>query len=358
MRLLVVHPGASWSVADVEAGLSYGLKTHGVEVIPYRLDVRIERAQGWLYANWRKAKRGKPELPKPTPADVAYQASVEIVEKALRFQVTAVLIVSAMFLHPDVLVLLRRARISVFVLFTESPYDTEKELAVAKIVDGLWTNERSSLPAFRAVNPRSGYLPHAWHPERHLSGPQPGDEAVAAHDVVFVGTAFAERIEWFAAIDWRGLDLGLYGNWQALPSRHPLRRFVRGGVVDNATAAALYRRSKIGLNLYRSSIGWGAQAPRIAAADSLNPRAYELAACGVFHLSDFRPEVEELFGDWVPTFSRPVEAAALIRAWLADDAGRASVAAHLPACVAASSWAERAATVIGDIQSLLAERAA
>ena len=358
MKIILAHPGASWSIADVEAGLRYGLELHGVEVIPYRLDVRITRARSWLFQGWRKAVKAKPELPQPTDADVHYEASVPLVEKALRVQADAVVVVSGMFLHPDVLILLRRAGVKVFVLFTESPYDSERELAVAKLVDGLWTNERSSLAAFRAVNPRSGYLPHAWHPERHLAGPQPGDEQVAAHDVVFVGTAFAERIDFLSAIDWSGIDLGLYGNWTALPKRSRLKRFVRGGVVENLETAALYRRAKIGLNLYRSSIGWGAQAPRIASADSLNPRAYELAACGVFHLSDPRPEVEEMFGDWVPTFSSPAEAAALVHSWLADAAGRASIAAHLPACVAASSWAERAASVIGDIQSLLAERAA
>lgn len=357
MRLIVAHPGASWSVSDVEAGLSYGLQAHGVEVIPYRLDVRIDHARRFLHSRWRRAKKSNPALVKPSVSDVFYQAGLGLLEKALRLQPTAVVVVSAMFLHPDVLILLKRAGIKVFVLFTESPYDGEKELAVAKLIDGLWTNERSSLPAFREVNKNSGYLAHGWHPERHFPGRQPGDEAHASHDVVFVGTAFAERVEWLTAIDWTGIDFGLYGSWEVLGSKSKLRKHLRGGVVDNDVAAALYRNAKIGLNLYRSSMGWGRQAPRVQRADSMNPRGYELAACGVFHLSDPRPEVVETFGDLVPTFRSPVEAAALIRLWLADEAGRARAAAQLPACVAASSWVERAATVIGDIQSLLARAA-
>lgn len=376
MKVLLVHPGASWSTADVEAGLRYGLEQHGVEVIRYRLDVRIERANSWYYFNHRRAVKAavaklgpgapseavaaaKASVAKPTEQDVIYQASREAILTALYHQVDVVVVVSAMFLHPDVIIMMKRAGLRVVVLFTESPYDGDKELAVARLVDGLWTNERSSVAAFQAVNARAAYLPHGWHPERHRVGLQPGDVDVPAHDVVFVGTAFSERVQWLSSIDWTGIDLGLYGNWKTLSSTHRLRSFVREGVIDNERAAALYRRAAIGLNLYRSSIGWGRDAPRIDRAESMNPRGYELAACGAFHLSDDRAEVRELFGDLVPTFASPSAAAELIRKWLADPTGRASAEAQLPALVAESSWVHRARTVIGDLQVLLAgEKAA
>lgn len=139
-----------------------------------------------------------------------------------------------------------------------------------------------------------------------------------------------------------------------LGSRSPLRRFVRGAQVSNTTTAALYRRAAMGLNLYRVSKGWGRNAPVIEHAESLNPRAYELAACGAFHLSTYRAEVPEIFGDLVPTFETPEDASALIRRWLADPDGRRARAARLPACVAESSWVHRSTRVIGDLQQLLA----
>jgi spore maturation protein CgeB len=358
VTVLFIDPGASWATADVAAGLRYGLEQHGVRIVRYMLDQRIDRSQRWLHYNWRRTKKRNPAIAKPTVADVFYQAGIGALEMALRHNVDVVLAVSAMFLHPDVIVLMKRAGLRVVVAFTESPYDLEKELAVAALVDGCWTNERSAVEAFRQVNPHSGYLPHGWHPERHRRGPQPGDMAVAAHDVVFVGSAFRERVEWLSAIDWSGIDLGLYGSWEALGSRHPLRRCVRGAQVDNAVTAALYRRAKIGLNLYRTSKGWGRQAPTIAYAESLNPRAYELAACGAFHLSTARAEVGEIFGDLVPTFDTPADAASLLRSWLANPVGRAHIARDLPACVAESSWVERSTQVIGDIQTLLQRRAA
>lgn len=358
VKLLFIEPGASWATADVAAGLRYGLESHGVQLVRYLLDQRIDRSQRWLFSTWRRTKKINPAIEKPNVADVFYQAGIGALEMALRHEVDAVLVVSAMFLHPDVIVLMKRAGLRVVVAFTESPYDIEKELPVAAMVEGCWTNERTSVDTFKEVNPNSGYLPHAWHPERHKPWPQPGDTDVAAHDVVFVGSAFHERVEWLNAVDWTGIDLGLYGSWTPLGSRHPLRQFVRGAQTNNAQTAALYRRAKIGLNLYRTSKGWGRYAPAIEHAESLNPRAYELAACGAFHLSSARAEVAEVFGESVPTFTSPFEASALIRRWLRDDSGRARMAATLPACVAESSWVDRSTRVIGDLQALLQRRAA
>jgi spore maturation protein CgeB len=368
-RVLVVHPGASWSTADVYDGFTFGLRHWGVEVIEYRLDGRIEHEHKAMAALYRRAKVAHKDLPKPTRLDTVYKASEGAIGMALKKRADVVVVMSAMFFHPEALVSLRRANTKVVLLCTESPYDVAEEARVAELItradeyggvavnplSGVWTNERSSVPTFQAVNPRAGYLPHAWHPERHMATPQPLDGEVPAHDVVFVGTGtgFQERIEFFEAIDWTGIDLGLYGSWDGLRQKSPIRSFVRQAQVKNAMAAALYRRAKVSLNFYRKSKGFGAGAPRIAYAESLNPRAYELAACGAFHLSDPRAEVAEKFGDLVPTFTTAGEAEALIRQWLADDAGRAAVAAQLPARVAEDSWVHRARQVIGDLRLLL-----
>lgn len=358
MRVLIIHPGASWSTADVEAGLRYGLEHHGVEVVRFRLDERLGFTRRLLQSAWQRARKVTPSLERPKTSDIFYIAAEGAVCRALHHQVDAVIIVSGMFLHPQVPILMRRAGLRVTCLFTESPYDIEQELDFAKHLDGCWTTERSSVPDFLKVNPRSGYIPHAWHPTNHVAGARDGDADVPSHDVVFVGSAFEERVELLTAMDWEGIDFGLYGNWSSLPSRHPLRRFIRDGTITNDTTAALYRRAKIGLNLYRQSKGFGKGAPRIAHAESLNPRAYELAACGAFHLSTYRAEVAEVFGDRVPTFTNALQASALIRSWLCDAEGRARISAELPACVAQASWVARAAQVIGDIQSLLQDRAA
>lgn len=361
LRILLVHPGASWSTADVYDGLLYGLKYHGVVVDSYRLDTRIDVSHKALHALWRQKKKEGQTFPKPSTVDIIYHAGIGALEMALRKQADVVLVVSAMLLHPDVVRLMKRAGLRVTVLFTESPYDIEQEVRLAKEIDGCWTTERSSVAELRSVNPRTGYLRHGWHPEKHFVGVSRIIIDTPAHDVVFVGTGFAERATFLNAIDWTGIDFGLYGTWKDAGLNPQVRACVRSEAISNDTASALYRRAKIGLNLYRRLKGWAAKGrtgPCITHAESLSPRAYELAACGAFHLSEDRTEVREVFGDLVPTFRTPEEASRLMRAWLTDAAGRQHVAAQLPACVAEASWIDRAKTVIGDLQALLTQKAA
>lgn len=355
MKLLVCHPGASWATAEVFWGLYHGLKYHDVDVVPFRLDQRFAASKAALYWLWRTKKKADPSIAHPNAADLSYHASIGALEMALRHHVDVVVVVSAMLLHPDVLFMMKAAGLRVAVLFTESPYDHASEMKVAQIVDGGWTNERSVVKAFQAVNPHFGYLPHGWDPLVHRTD-TPMDSSVPAHDVVFVGTGFQERYRWFNSIDWTGIDLGLYGSWNAAFLNKHVRKCLRGGPVENERTALLYRQAKIGLNLYRTSQGWGPDAPSIAHAESVNPRAYELAACGTFFLSEYRSESAEVFGDAVPMFRSPIEAAALIRLWLADDAGRRRMAAALPATVAEASWMHRTTTVLGDLQQLLTQQ--
>jgi len=347
MRVLLVHPGARWSVSDVYDGLHDGLVAQGVEVIPYRLDTRVDRSRSWLHASWRASHRADPNLTKPTMREAFRHASMGLLEQALLHEVDAVLVVSAILLHQDAVVLLRRAGVRVFVLFTESPYDAEQELALAALVDGCWTNERTAVPAFRAVNPSSWYLPHGWHPTRHTTeAPEPGP----AHDVVFVGTGWGPRVQWLNAINWDGIDLGLYGLWHGMGLEPWLEKRVMGGILPNAEAVGLYKRSKIALNMYRRFRG-------TPPPESLNPRAYELAACGVFTITEDRAESRERFGDAVPIVGSAKDAEATIREWLARDADRQRVASSLPSFVAESSWTHRAAQVVEQIDGAPRQRA-
>lgn len=100
IRILCVHPGASWSTADVYDGLLYGLRECGAWVDQYRLDTRIATTHKSLHTLWRQKKKADPALPKPNVADIMYHAGIGALEQALRLQVDVVIVVSAMLLHP------------------------------------------------------------------------------------------------------------------------------------------------------------------------------------------------------------------------------------------------------------------
>jgi hypothetical protein len=359
MRLVVTHPGASWATGDVHTGLVAGLRAGGHEVIEYALDGRLAASSIWLNWQWRRQVRHGGPLAdtRPTAADIQYDAAAGLLERALRHEVDWVLVICAAYLHPDVLILARRAGLRLAAVFTESPYDDREQAKIAPLFDVCTTNERASVGVLRAANPHTHYVPVGYHPAHHGPESAPGARAgagappvpahdVPAHDVVFVGTAFESRLALLSAVDWTGIDLGLYGHWQ-LAAGHPLAPFVRGGLVDNARAGALYRAARIGLNLYREP-GTCDGVPVVA--ESLNPRAYELAADGVCTISQPRAEVAEKFGDHVATFTTPQELGALVRAHLAhpDGAnGRPTSGAALPPLVADDTYAHRAAQLVG-----------
>jgi hypothetical protein len=348
VRILLAHPGASTSTSDVYDGLAPAFERAGHAVIEYRLDYRLNMAGTWLELTRRKAKRnGKPLT--VTTADILYFASNGIVERALRFQVDWVLVVSGMCLHPDMFVILRRAGIKTGIILTESPYDEAEESRILPHVAAAWTNERTCVERMRRLNPHVWYLPHAYDPARHYPGARDADEAMPSHDVVFVGTFFQERIETLAGVNWDGIELGLYGNVELMGSRSKLRRFVRGLSTTNAETAALYRRAKIGLNLYRVSRGFGRVVETVVDAESLNPRALELAAAGCFTLSDARAEVREIFGGAVPTFDTPHGLELLVRSWLAMPDERAAVAARLPGLVAGRTFDTSVAQITANL---------
>lgn len=329
MKILLVAPGADISVTDVWSGHRDALRELGHEVLDYHLDEAIMRSGAFLHFQYKDCTKRGLTLPEPATADVLFWAGSWLIQHALRVMPDWVLIISGMFLHPDIPTLLRRAGIRVAVLFTESPYDHPREMDYAARCDVAFTNERASVLGLKQVNPNVAYLPHAYDPKRHHPHPDgrdactvcpPLEEDVISHDVCFIGTAFEERVELLEAIDWSGIDLGLYGQWDNLREDSPLQGFVCGGIVDNAMTAELYRRAKIGLNLYRQLEGWGGDGSRrIGGAQSLNPRAYELAACGTFQISDYRLEVRDLFHAGVPMFETAAELEQRIRMWLEPD---------------------------------------
>jgi hypothetical protein len=367
MRLLCVQPGASFSTSDVYDGMVGALKRAGHDVQEYRLDARVEESRQYITWRERAKKRIDPSYEPPAGGImpmVVRHASMTLLEAALTVNPHWIVIFSGQFLHPDALRLLYRMGARTCLILTESPYDDGKQAALTPYATVVTTNERGSVALLERTyqqtkhdpfNTRGAekvhYLPHAYDPEKHHPSNGDADIDVPKHDVVFVGSGFIERQETLAAVDWDGLklDFGLYGVWPYMGSRSKLRRYWRAGTVDNAMTAALYRNAKIGLNLYRQSVGTSRNATRIVGAQSLNPRALELAATGTPHLSDWRPEVEEVFGRLVPTFKDPHDLQEMMRFLCSNSFAdhRDEMRARLPKAVEGWTFDARARQLVG-----------
>jgi len=344
MKILLVHPAANYATAEVHDGLAKGLEMHGQEVIRFSLDGRMN-----VMAQYLHFLHAIKEAAPPSKEEILYQTSVQILERALRFNVDLVLVVAGMSFHPDVVELLHRAHLPIAILCTESPYDDAPQLKMARNAYACWTNERNSLPAFKEVQPYTFYWQHAFDPERHNT--KPPTIEMPRHDVVFVGTGFRERVEFLEQVDWTGIDLGLYGVWELLDDDSPLRQCVQSDAIPNEWAIAAYKAAKMSFSLHRRSVGYGPDALLIdeGAASSLGPRDYELAASGVFFISDDRAEAEEVFGGALPIFRDPTEFGDMMRWWLGHDKEREERARKLCEAVQGNTFENRARDLIDNL---------
>lgn len=362
-RVLVVSSGHAWSTLDAYSGLVAGFRSAGFEVATYDLHTRIDAARDWL--EFAASKYGHGDAAPITEDDVIYQAGVRSVVKALEFRADAVVIVCAMLYHPSLYILLERAGLPVFVFGTESPYDDEMFAIPAKMATAASVNDTQSLgpvtDAVRAAGESTpiSYMPLGFNPSVHYAGladwlETERGQQVPGHDVVFIGNMYPSRAEWLSAIDWSGIDLGLYGVFDTLPEDHALRAYIRGGVVRNYAATAIQQRAKVVINLFRTEQfgpGWTVVGHRPGA--SISPRLIECAASGACVVSEYRAELVDTFGDAMPLARTPDEMSAAIRRLLANDAERAAMSASLPPLVAGFNYAARAQQIVDELEHAL-----
>jgi spore maturation protein CgeB len=326
LRILFVLPGADISIADVGRGYYRALAAMGHEMHAYSV---VKRLQYHFVA----MKEGGLDQADPSfIKHASLQACETIVVEALRHSVDLVIICSGLNVHPEALRLVEKVQIPVAIILTESPYEDadQHEFASFLMNPMVFTNDRAS--------ERHGwtYLGAAYDPEFHSPATPNPDLAC---DVLLIGTGWPERQAILEAVNWEGIHLRLIGPWPHLMPGSPLRDAHEDMVVPNKRAREYYASAKICLNLHRAS----------DEACSLGPRAYELAACGAFQLSDPRPELFDVFGDNVPTFRTGPELEKLVRFYLAHPEARETMAARQCQAVIGHTFHERATRLMDSI---------
>ena len=318
MKVLLVWAAAPMSVRDVTTGLRGALVRAGHEVRDYRLDNRLELMTRAFPDEMQKEY------------EICRMATENVLAEASYHNADLVLIVSGLLFHEVGLWLLQKYSIPTAVVLTESPYSDDAQKSwLSRYPDvTVFTQERTS-----AARHGWRYLPCAYDSEVHRPVKADLDEAC---DVLFVGTGWPERQKLLEAVNWSGIDLCLRGIFPNMTERSPLFRFYKPGIVANAELPAAYAACKIALNPYRQGDG----------AESLNPRAYELAACDVFQLSDARAEMTTIFGDSVPVYEGAAELERLIRYYLDNADERRQKARTSKILVTGQTFDRRAADII------------
>lgn len=167
------------------------------------------------------------------------------------------------------------------------------------------------------------YLPMAADPSVHRAlSLTPDDHTAFGADVSFVGAGYANRRGLLPRLLSREWTFKLWGNeWDGVTSLEDALQ--RGGArIDTDTCVKVFNGTKVNINLH-SWTGEGLDPD----GDCVNPRTFELAACGAFQIVDDRTLLSEVFTkEQVLTFSRPEDLVPLVRQWLSDDMARRQMA--------------------------------
>jgi spore maturation protein CgeB len=134
---------------------------------------------------------------------------------------------------------------------------------------------------------RTAFVRFAYNPDLHFPeyAASASEASAFESDVVFVGTADADRLPYLdALLSIPGLRLALYGSyWERQPERY--RRHARGIAIGRSYRLAL-SGAKIALGLLRS-----------ANRDRHTMRTFEIPACGAFLCAQRTDEHQEILRD-------------------------------------------------------------
>jgi spore maturation protein CgeB len=304
MRILLVHPGPAFSVADVFRGWYKALQQLGHQVAVYNTDDRLTFYKNAVVSG-----------AKLTPEQVQQLALQGLTSACYEFWPEVVLCVGGFYIPSERLQLFRARGHKVVVLHTESPYEDTRQLAIAPYADLNLINDPVNIGQYKSVA-SVAYMPHAYDPSIHYPGSLCRD-----YDLTFVGTAMDARQRFLSKLNLEGLRVYLGGSrWNLLNPEHAnLTQHIGHHPemsLDNADAADIYRQSRAGINIYRLEgeegylDGW-----------AMGPREVEMAACGLPYLRDPRGENEETL-PFLPSYASPEEASEQLQWLLSDEARR------------------------------------
>ncbi len=248
-----------------------------------------------------------------------------ITARALDRAVDLVFLTAQSPMTPEVAQELRRRRIPTAFWFVEDWQLFTYWQQWAPLYDYFFTIQKGAFQAAleRIDVRRTTYLPLAADPKVHRKLELTPEELVEfGSDVSHVGAGYLNRQYVFSGLI--DLDFKLWGNdWEKTASiRQVLQR--DGARLATEESVKVFNASKININLHSSQMHEGVNPD----GDYVNPRTFEIAACGGFQLTDHRSLLPELFeeGKEIITFRHERELRTLIDRYLADPDERNRIA--------------------------------
>ncbi|MCL1925809.1 MAG: glycosyltransferase [Syntrophorhabdaceae bacterium] len=252
-------------------------------------------------------------------------ASEAAMARIVQFRPDIVLALAQAPLNPPSLKILRENGVVTAFWFVEDLHHMGYWRDLAGEYDYFFGIQENLLDMLREAGaPRPAFLPLAASPDIHRKMDLDAEDlAEFGSDVSFVGAGYHNRRQMFTGLI--DLDFRIWGNdWDGCPGR--LRPFLQrdGARVDTEDIVKVFNASRININLHSSSYHEGVNPD----GDFINPRTFEIAACGAFQLVDSRKKLSDFFqiGEEIVCFDNLADLRAKIARYLEDPEERKAVA--------------------------------
>jgi spore maturation protein CgeB len=250
-----------------------------------------------------------------------------VVAKALDWRADLIWAVAQSPLTPPALRELRHEGVHTALWFVEDFRIFGYWRELAPHYDAVFTIQRGEfLDALRSLGVHhASYLPCAANPRVHRPLELNADDRRRfGADLAFVGAGYYNRQSLFARFPKSGLKI--WGSdWPQDCAVAPLVQ-EGGRRVTTEETAKIYSATKVNLNLHSSPHHEDVN-PH---GDFVNPRTFEIAACGAFQLTDYRSDLPDLFqpDTEIAVFHKAEDLPRLIEHYMTHDDERQTIAAR------------------------------
>lgn len=242
-----------------------------------------------------------------------------------------VLVLEGMEFPPEQAEAIRMSGIRTAVWFTDDPYYTDITSLLAVHYDYVFTLEKNCVSFYERLGcPHVHYLPLGVFPDFYRPR---RPKQVRRSDVCFIGSAYWNRVRLFSRllplIEHRSfLVSGLW--WDRLPDfKRWKKRIQLGRWMAPVETSEYYHAHSVVINVHRDyqNDSYNRNGANIA-AQSPNPRVFEIAACGTLQIVDPRSDLPLFYapGEEIVTYDSPEDLAAKVEYYLNHEEERRRIA--------------------------------
>ncbi|WHY97944.1 glycosyltransferase family protein [Peribacillus simplex] len=235
-------------------------------------------------------------------------------------------------LEPQKIKQLKRMGIRTALWLTDDPYYIDITKFIVSHFDIIFTQEKNCISLYKSYGcNKVHFLPLA--ADSHVFQPKVVNDKYKS-DILFIGNAFWNRVNLFDSIaDYLSKkDTKIIGHsWERMDNYSLFKNKVNNIWTSPAETASFYNGAKVVINIHRqhddSTINLNKDKIN---ADSINPRTFEISACGAFQLTDIRKDLSDFYTPEVDiaTYQSPTELIQKIEYYLNHEDERRKIATN------------------------------